>query len=150
MQREHVGTHAIGQPVIDRPDLEIDGLDAAESALHQAEGFVAAHGSRVVENGGGQADTHDVEAVECRFHGDFIGLSGEAEPGVGNVEGEVLGHLLVEHGTDLEADFSFAAQRLALAVNGGGNASEVVRHVVPWIAIYRRISCRLSLGFIRR
>ena len=112
--------------MIDRPDLEIDGLEAAESALHQAEGFVTAHGSRVVENGGGQAGTHDVEAVECRFHGDFIGLSGEAEPGVGNVEGEVLGHLvLVEHGADLEADFSFAAQRLALAGNGGGNASEV-------------------------
>src|SRR5207244_7838826 len=29
------------------------------------------------------------------------------------------------HGTDLEADFSFAAQRLALAGNGGGNAGEV-------------------------
>ena len=27
---KHVGTHAIGQPVIDRPDLEVDGLDAAE------------------------------------------------------------------------------------------------------------------------
>jgi hypothetical protein len=32
--KKHMGTHAIGQPVIDRPDLEIDGLDAAESALH--------------------------------------------------------------------------------------------------------------------
>jgi len=33
--------------------------------------------------------------------------------------------VLVEHGADLEADFSFAAQRLALAGNGGGNPGEV-------------------------
>ena len=31
--RESVGPHAIGQPVIDRPDLEIDRLDAAEGRL---------------------------------------------------------------------------------------------------------------------
>jgi hypothetical protein len=33
--------------------------------------------------------------------------------------------VLVEHGADLEADFSFAAQRLALASHGGGDAREV-------------------------
>ena len=55
-----------------------------------------------------------------------LGLAGEAEAGVGNVEGEVLGHLvLVEHGADREADFGFAAQRLALAGHGGGDAGEV-------------------------
>jgi hypothetical protein len=38
----------------------------------------------------------------------------------------VLGHLvLVEHGADLEADFGFAAQRLALAGHGGGDAGGV-------------------------
>jgi hypothetical protein len=38
----------------------------------------------------------------------------------------VLGHLvLVEHGADLEADFGFAAQRLALASHGGGDAGKV-------------------------
>src|SRR5246127_3379788 len=114
--KKHVGPHAIGQPVIDWSDLEIDRLDAAEGTLDQAEGFVAAHGGGVVESGGGQAGAHDVEAVECRLHGDFIGLSSKAEAGVRNVEGEVLGHLvLVEHGADLEADFSFAAQRPARA-----------------------------------
>ena len=39
---------------------------------------------------------------------------------------EALGHpVLVEHGADLEADVGFAAQRLALAGHGSGNASEV-------------------------
>jgi hypothetical protein len=33
--------------------------------------------------------------------------------------------VLVEHGADLETDFSFAAQRLALAGDGGGDAGEV-------------------------
>jgi hypothetical protein len=32
--------------------------------------------------------------------------------------------VLVEHGADLEADFGFAAQRLALAGDGGGDAGE--------------------------
>jgi len=91
MQKEHVGPHAIGQPVIDWPDLEIDGLDAAEGTLHQAQGFVAAHCGGVVESAGGQAGAHDVEAVEGRFRGDFVGLAGKAEAGIGNVEGEVLG-----------------------------------------------------------
>ena len=37
----------------------------------------------------------------------------------------MLGHLvLVEHGADFEADFSFAAQRLALAGHRGGDAGE--------------------------
>jgi len=110
--------------VIDRPDLEIDRLDAAEGALH--EGFVATHRGGVVESGGGQAGTDDVEAVEGRLSGDFVGLAGDGEAGVGNIEGEVLGHfVLVEHGADLQADFGFAVQRLAFADHRGGNASEV-------------------------
>jgi hypothetical protein len=45
---------------------------------------------------------------------------------VGDVEGEVLGHfVLVEYGTDCEADFGRAAQRLALAGNGRGDARQV-------------------------
>jgi hypothetical protein len=40
--------------------------------------------------------------------------------------GKCLAHLvLVEHGADLKADFSFAAQRLALAGDGGGDAGKV-------------------------
>jgi hypothetical protein len=38
--QKHVSPHPVGQPVRDRPDLEIDRLDATEGALYQAEGFV--------------------------------------------------------------------------------------------------------------
>src|SRR5271165_5606518 len=124
--QKHVGAHTLGQPVIDRPDLEIDGLDAAEGALHQAEGFVAAHRGGVVERSGGQAGAHDIDAVEGRLGGDGIGLAGEAEAGVGDVKGKVLGHLVVvEHGADLEPDFGLAAQRLAFAGDGGSDAGEI-------------------------
>src|SRR5437660_9255168 len=60
-------THPIGQPVMHRPDLEIDRLDAAEGTLHQGEGFVAAHGRRVVERLGGQAGAYDIDAVGRRL-----------------------------------------------------------------------------------
>jgi hypothetical protein len=53
-------------------------------------------------------------------------LRAKPKPGVGDVEGEVLGHfVLVEHSTDGEADFGRAAQRLALAGNGRGDARQV-------------------------
>ena len=74
---EDMRAHAIGQPVIDRPDLEIDGLDAAERPLHQGEGFVAAHRGRVVERLGGQAGAHDVDAIDGGLGGDLGGLAGE-------------------------------------------------------------------------
>ena len=40
-----------------------------------------------------------VEAIEDGLGGDLGGLAGEGEAGVGDVEGEVLGHLVpVDHG----------------------------------------------------
>ena len=46
--KEHVRAHSIRQPVIDRPDLQIDGFEAAKGPLHQRKGFVAAYGCRIV------------------------------------------------------------------------------------------------------
>src|SRR4051812_2106600 len=112
-------THPIGQPVMHRPDLEIDRLDASEGTLHQGEGFVAAHGRRVVERLGGQAGAYDIDAVGRRLRGDLGGLAGEAEGGAGDVEVEVLCHLvLVDHGTDRKCDLGGTAQRIALAGDG--------------------------------
>ena len=51
----------------------------------------------------GKAGAHDVDAVEGCLGSDLRGLASKAKAGVGDVEGEVLGHLvLVEHGTDAE------------------------------------------------
>ncbi len=36
-----MGAHTTVQPVVDRPDLEIDSLQPADGALDEGEGFVA-------------------------------------------------------------------------------------------------------------
>ena len=37
--QEDVGAHPLGQPVVDRADVEVDGLDRADGPLDQAEGL---------------------------------------------------------------------------------------------------------------
>ena len=124
--QEDVGAHPLGQPVVDRADMEVDGLDRADGPLDQAEGFVAPDRGGVVERGGGQAGAHDVEPVEGGLGGDLGASAGEGEAGVGDGEGEVLGHLApVDHGADGQADFGLAAQRRALAPDGGGDGGKV-------------------------
>jgi len=39
--QEHMGSHAVGVAVVDGAHLEIDGFDAAERVLHEAEVLVA-------------------------------------------------------------------------------------------------------------
>jgi hypothetical protein len=80
--------------VIDRPNIQIDGLDAAERAPHPAQGFVA---------------TYCIGG--CRLPGNLGGLSGEAEGVVGNRQIEMLFHFVgVEHRTDRERDLRGAAR----------------------------------------
>src|SRR5271165_5328024 len=123
---EDVGTHAVFEPVVDRPDMEVDGLDRPDGVLDQTQGFVAFDGFAVVERGFGQAGAHGVEAVEGGLLGDLGGLAGEGEGRVGDVEREVLGHfMLADDGADGEADLGFSPERLALAPHGGGNGGEI-------------------------
>ena len=111
--------------MVDRSDLQIDALQAAEGALDQAQGLVTAHRGGVVEYRGGQAGAHDINAVEGRLGGDCLGLAGKAKAVVGNVEDEVLGHFVpVEHGSDFETDCGHATQRLALAGHRRGEARQ--------------------------
>jgi hypothetical protein len=66
--------HPIGQPVMDRPNLQIGRFDAAEGPLHQSEGSIAAHCRRVVENHRRQAGAHYIDAVGRRLCGDLGAL----------------------------------------------------------------------------
>jgi hypothetical protein len=66
------------------------------------------------------------EAIERRLGGDLGGLAGEGEARVVDLEGEVLGHLvLVEDGADREADLGGAPQRRALAGDRGRDAGKL-------------------------
>jgi len=124
--QEHVGADAVGEPVMDRPDLEIDGLDAAEGPFHSGERFVAAHRAGIIKGFRRQAGAHDIEAVGCGFGGDLIVLAGETEAGICNIEAEVLGHLvLADHGADLQRDLGGASQRSALALDGRLDAAQI-------------------------
>jgi hypothetical protein len=57
--------------VVDRADVEVDGLDRADGPLDQAEGFVAPDRGGVVERNGGQAGARNVEPVEGGLGGDL-------------------------------------------------------------------------------
>jgi hypothetical protein len=92
---EDVRAHPIGQPVMDRTDLQINSLDAAERPLHQGQGFVTAHRRRVAEDLGRQVCPHDIQTIGCSLGGDLRGLAREAEGGVGDVEIEMPSHLML-------------------------------------------------------
>ena len=78
--QEDVGADAVGEPMVDRPDLEIDGLQAAEGALDEPATCRRAP-SGIIEGVGGQAGADHVDAVERRLGGDRVRLAGEAEAG---------------------------------------------------------------------
>ena len=78
-----------------------------------------------IELGGGHAGAHDVQAIEGGFGGDGIGLAVVGERGLGDVEFEVLGHLvLADDLADPHGDFLLAAQAPLLALRRAGNGSE--------------------------
>ena len=85
-----MGPHPIPQPMIDRPDIQIDGLDAAERTLHPAQGFVATYCISITKRRLGQAGAHDIEPIGCRLPGNLGGLSGKAEGVVGDRQIEML------------------------------------------------------------
>jgi len=59
-----------GEAMMDRPDLEIDGLDRAEGALHPRERLVGEDRGRGVEQVCGHIGARHVEAVQRRLAGD--------------------------------------------------------------------------------
>ena len=92
--QEDMGAHPRGEPVVDRPDVQIDGLQAAEGALDAGEALVGA--DHVI---GGQSfvlDTgaDDIKAVEPRLGGDAVGIAGEGEAVCGDGDVEQLGELV--------------------------------------------------------
>ena len=70
--------HARG-PVIDRPDLQVDRLDAAERRARPGPGFCSRARCRIVERLGGQAGADDIDPVEPRLVGDLGGPAREGE-----------------------------------------------------------------------
>ena len=73
----------------------------------------------------GQAGAQHVDPVEGGLGGDRLGVAGEGEGLVGDLEGEVFGHLVVvDHLAHPQRDLVFAAQRAFGAAGGGGDGGE--------------------------
>src|SRR6476660_2747842 len=124
--QEHVGADPVGQPVPDGPDVEF-GVEGAEEPLDVFESLVAQH--HIVGGQGlfGQAGAQHVDAVEGSLGGDRLAVAGEGEGFVGDLEGEVFGHLVViDHLAHPQRDVVFAAQRAPLAAGGRGDGGEVL------------------------
>ena len=85
--------HAIGQPVMDGADFQIDALQGAERPFHLGQTFVGADRIPGPDRLFGQARTDDVKAVKPGFGGDFVLFAAEGEAGVLDGQFEVLGHL---------------------------------------------------------
>ena len=116
---------ASAEPVVERPDLQIDRLRRAEGALDQGQALVCGDGAGIVEGGGGQAGADNVDAVQRHLGGDRLGLAGDGEAVVGDRQIEVLGHLVpIQRGADLQRDFRRPAQRLMPAFDRRPDSGE--------------------------
>ena len=125
MHQEDVGAHARASVVINRAHFQVHRLEAAERALDDAQSLVGAHGVLGIELGGGHAGAHDVQAIEGGLGGDGVGLAVVGERGLGDVELEVFGHLvLADDLADPHGDLLLGAQAPLLALCRGGNGSE--------------------------
>ena len=101
---------------MDRPHMQVDGLQAAESPLHLGQALVGADCRGIIEVGGRHVGAHDVDAVESGFHCDGVMLAAKRKARLADRQIEVLGHLVaVDDLADSQADFRLAAQRSALS-----------------------------------
>ena len=103
--QQDVGAHPVGAAVVDRPYLQVDGLEGPKGALDLRQVLVGAHGLCGIEVFGLDVGTDDVEPVELLLVRDpgFVAL--EREGLVGDVGDEVLGDLVaVDDLADAHAD----------------------------------------------
>src|SRR5260370_21732322 len=120
-----MSAHAVSAAMMDGPDFEIDGLEAAEGSLDVGEIFIGPDGGTGVERFVLDVSTQDIDAVEQGLGIDLLGLALERQIRVGDGDVEVLGHfVMIDHRTDRECDLILAAQRSFLAPNTGLNVEQ--------------------------
>ena len=125
--------------MMDGPDFEIDGLEAAEGALDGCEIFVGPDGGGGIERFGLKVGAQDIDAVEHGLGVDLFGLALERQIIVGDGDGEVFGHLvMVDHRTDRERDFILAAQRFFVASGAALNVEQFLHGGIEQLAPFAR------------
>ncbi len=136
--QEDVRPHPAGQAVVERPDLELGRLEAAEGALHRGQALVGEHGGGRSQRVGRHRGAQDprvrlrrpegrLEAVERRLLGERGLITREAQVLVGDGEAEVLGHLApAQHGADPKRDRVLARERAAGTPGGGPDFGQIL------------------------
>src|SRR5450756_1062725 len=81
-------------PVVDRPQVQVDGLDQPEVAFHPGQGLVRRNDLGRVHLLGTDGGADDVDPVQGRLGGDLVLVAGEGERVLADVQDVVLGHLV--------------------------------------------------------
>jgi len=83
-----MSAHPRGEPVVDRAQVQIDGLEAAKGTLDPSQALVGADHAIRRQGFGLKAGADDIKAVEPRLRGNagLVAAKGEAVFGNGNVE----------------------------------------------------------------
>ena len=77
--QEDMGAHPWGEPVVDRTEVQIDGLQAAEGALEVGKVLVGADDAIGRQGFVFNARTDDVKTIEPGLGGDAGGVAGKTE-----------------------------------------------------------------------
>jgi hypothetical protein len=79
-----MSAHALLEPMVNRAELEIDRLKAAEGVLDLGQALVGPHRLIGGQCGGRHAGAHDVDAVERRLTRNTLFIASKAEAGLLN------------------------------------------------------------------
>src|SRR5258707_7284725 len=122
-----VGAHARADPVVDRTNVEVCGLEAAKGPLDTGEALVSAHRISGVDSLGWHVGAQHVEAVERGLFGNRGVIAREAQLVVGDGEVEVLADLAAaDNLANGKADLVGPAQGFPLAHDALLNVLQVL------------------------
>src|ERR1700730_3876835 len=106
--------------MMDRPDLDIDGLEAAERALDIGQAFVGTDDRVAVEQVGCDVGAYHVETIEQGLVVDRLAPALDNEIVVSDGDVEMLGHLVViDDLADGDADGIATAKRSFCTTHAG-------------------------------
>ncbi len=118
---QHVGFDALSEPVEDRAQVQVAGLDVAEVPLGVFEVLVRGDDAGRVELAGRDGGAQHVEPVEGGLGVDLVLAALDGQAGIGDGEAEVLGGLVcADHLAGGEADRVRAAQPPGRHAGGEG------------------------------
>src|SRR5215471_5765631 len=117
--QEDLGAHPRRQPMVDRAQVQIDGLQAAKGALDAGEVLVGADDTIGRQGIVLDAGADDVKTIEPGLGGDAGRIAGKAEAVFGDSDVEQLGELVAVF------DAADGARNLVLP-SGAGAASDLV------------------------